>query len=78
MAVVTAQTLLEFKHLDNALRNQVLFLGDPVWSHELDSIISVGAFLLRTFCDFSNLQIPKSTKTCNFLQLYKLRPFHKL
>ena len=49
--VVTTPSLTEFKkHLDNALRHRVWFLGGPVWSQELDSMILVGPFQLRIFC----------------------------
>ena len=42
---------LEFKkHLDNALRHMVRFLGGPVWSQELDLIILMSPFQLGIFC----------------------------
>ena len=51
-AVVMALSLPEFKkRLDNALRHRVWFLGDPVWSQELDLMILVGPFQLKIFYD---------------------------
>ena len=44
--------LPEFKeHLDTSLRHRVWFLGGPVWSQELDSMILVGPFQLKIFYD---------------------------
>ena len=44
--------LLEFKkRLDNALSHTVWFLGGPVWSQELDSMILMGSFQLGLFSD---------------------------
>ena len=44
--------MLEFKEcLDSALRDGVWILSGPVWSWELDSMILVGPFQLRIFCD---------------------------
>jgi len=40
---------LEFK--DNALRHRVWISGGPVWSQELDALVSVGPFQLRLFYD---------------------------
>lgn len=43
--VVMTLNLLEFKkHLENALRHRVRFLGAPVWSQELESMILMGLF----------------------------------
>jgi len=39
------------KHLDNALRRMVWFFGGAEWSQGLDSVIPVGPFQLRIFCD---------------------------
>ena len=39
------------KHLDNVLSHMVIwFLGDPVWSQELGSVL-VGPFQLKIFYD---------------------------
>lgn len=47
-----APNLLELKkHFDNALRHMVYFLGSPVWSTELDSIIFVSPLQLGLFYD---------------------------
>ena len=47
--------LLEFKkRLDNALSHTVWFLGGPVWSQELDSMILMGLFQLRISYDSIN------------------------
>ena len=44
--------LLEFmKRLDNALSHTVWFLGGPVWSQELDSMILTDPLQLRIFHD---------------------------
>lgn len=39
------------KCLDNALRNMIWLLGSPVWSQQLDSVISVDPFQFRIFYD---------------------------
>lgn len=47
-----AQSLLQFKkHLNSAFRHTVWFLGDPMWSKELDSMILMKTFLLRLYYD---------------------------
>lgn len=50
--VVTAPSLPEFKKsLDKAVRHMMWFSGCPVQGQELDSMIFVGPFQLRIFCD---------------------------
>ena len=50
--VVTAPSLPEFKkHLDNALRTMVWFLGGPVRSQRLEWMILMGPFQLEIFYD---------------------------
>lgn len=39
------------EHFDATLRHRVWVLGGTVWSQELASVILVGPFQLRTFCD---------------------------
>lgn len=39
------------KHLDNALRYRVLFIGSPVLSQELDLVILVGPSQFEMFYD---------------------------
>lgn len=47
-----APNLLELKkHLDNALKHMVYFLGSPVWSPELDLIITASPLQLGLFYD---------------------------
>lgn len=49
--MVTARSLPELRRcLDNSLRRMIQFLGTPVWSWELDSVILVGPFWHGTFC----------------------------
>ena len=47
---------LEFKkHLDNGLRHWVWILGGLLWSQELESMVLVGLFQLKTSWHFNNL-----------------------
>jgi len=41
----------EVQELSNTLRHRVRILGSLMWSQELDSVILVGPFQLRLFCD---------------------------
>lgn len=53
------------KHLDNALRHTVRFLGSsPMWSQKLDSVILMGLFQLRVFYDYVKIKSqPGGAKT---------------
>lgn len=52
MAVVVESNLSEFSnYLDYILRHMLGFVGGPLWIQELNLIIPVGFFLLRTVSD---------------------------
>jgi len=64
-----ALSLSEFRrHLDNALRHRVWFLGGPVRSQEMDSMILMGPFQLRIYDSItlgSNMFIVSSRIYCS-------------
>lgn len=61
-------TMLVFKEcLDNACRCRVWIFGGPVWRQVVDSIIPVGAFQLRIFCDSVILFFPVYFPVLRFL-----------
>lgn len=55
------------EHLETALRHGVWIFGGPVWRQVVDSIIPVGAFQLRIFCDSVILFFPVYFPVLRFL-----------
>ena len=68
-AVGTARVPEFRERLGSALRHVAWFWGDPVWSQGLDSMVLVGSFQLRIFCECIESQNHRILRVGNLVQL---------